>query len=390
MVIDIAVVALKIRAKRFQIVALDAGEKAGDKAHLGRLALGAVLDGIDAVGIDRGQIEIGIVEDKGVALEAFLLEIVDILRRAVRHREDHRDADDADGAGKGDEDRARFFGEKVVEGQRERREEGHGGSAHALVDGFLVFRFIGIGVGGDLAVHQGDDAGRVGLSQLGIVGDHHDQTIACDLLEQIHDLETCLGIQRAGRLVRQKDIGIVYQRTGDRDTLHLTAGKLGGSLVDVFLESDLFERFRRAGGAIFGRNAADRQRELDVFENRLVGDQVVALEYKADRVVAVGIPVAIGILFGGDPVDDQIAVIVAIQSADDIQEGGLTGTAGTEYRYKFVVAQTERHALERFLHKTACLVYLTNLFDLKHDPPPYLCKSMLIQNNYIMFDLRSK
>lgn len=56
-------------------------------------------------------------------------------------------------------------------------------------------------------------------------------------------------------------------------------------------------------------------------------DQVVALEDKADRVVPVGIPVAVLILFRGNAVDDQIAAVVAVEAADDIQKRRLSGTA---------------------------------------------------------------
>ena len=47
-------------------------------------------------------------------------------------------------------------------------------------------------------------------------------------------------------------------------------------------------------------------------------DQVVGLEDKADRVIAVGVPVAVLVVFGRDAVDDQIAFIVAVQTADDV------------------------------------------------------------------------
>ena len=50
-----------------------------------------------------------------------------------------------------------------------------------------------------------------------------------------------------------------------------------------------------------------------------MGNQIVALEYKADGVVAIGIPVPILILLGGDPVDDQVAGVVAVQTADNIE-----------------------------------------------------------------------
>ena len=199
----------------------------------------------------------------------------------------------------------------------------------------------GIGVGGDLTVLEGDDARRVLLRQLGVVGDHHDQPILGDLLEQIHDLDTGVAVQRAGRLVGEQDIRIVDQRARDRDTLHLTAGELRGLFVDMLLEPDLLERFGRAAGTLIGADTTDGQRELDIFENRLVGDEVVALKDESDGMVAVGVPVAVGIALCAHAVDDQVAVVIAIQSADDIQQGRFTGAALSEDRDKFIVTQAQ-------------------------------------------------
>ena len=173
------------------------------------------------------------------------------------------------------------------------------------------------------------------------MGDHHDQPILGDLLEQIHDLDTGVAVQRAGRLVGEQDIRIVDQRARDRDTLHLTAGELRGLFVDMLLEPDLLERFGRAAGTLISADTTDGQRELDIFENRLVGDEVVALKDESDGMVAVGVPVAVGIALCAHAVDDQVAVVIAIQSADDIQQGRFTGAALSEDRDKFIVTQAQ-------------------------------------------------
>ena len=52
-----------------------------------------------------------------------------------------------------------------------------------------------------------------------------------------------------------------------------------------------------------------------------MGNQIVALEHKTNGVVAVGVPVAVGVFFGGNTVDDQITAVVAVQAADDVQRG---------------------------------------------------------------------
>ena len=47
-------------------------------------------------------------------------------------------------------------------------------------------------------------------------------------------------------------------------------------------------------------------------------NQIITLEDKSDRMISVGIPVAVFVFFRGNPVDDQISAVVTIQSADDI------------------------------------------------------------------------
>ena len=54
-----------------------------------------------------------------------------------------------------------------------------------------------------------------------------------------------------------------------------------------------------------------------------MGDEIVALEHEADAVVAVGVPVAVFVLFGENAVDDEIARIVMVEAADDVEHAGL-------------------------------------------------------------------
>ena len=57
--------------------------------------------------------------------------------------------------------------------------------------------------------------------------------------------------------------------------------------------------------------------------------------------LAIGVPVAVGVFFGGNTVDNQITAVVAVQAADDVQQGGLAGTAGAENGNKFIVPQVQ-------------------------------------------------
>ena len=52
---------------------------------------------------------------------------------------------------------------------------------------------------------------------------HDDELVARDLLEQIHDLNACCGIQGTGGLIGEDDLRIIYEGPGDGNSLHLTA-----------------------------------------------------------------------------------------------------------------------------------------------------------------------
>ena len=208
-----------------------------------------------------------------------------------------------------------------------------------------AFSLKGIAVGDDLAVVQPNDARGVFLSKLGIVSHHDDQTVLCDFLKQIHDLHARLAVKSARRLVGEEYFRVVHQSSRDRNALHLSARKLRGLFVDMLSQAHLFKRFLCAACPFLFRNASDGQRQLHVIENSLMGDEVVALEYEADRMVAVGVPVASLILFRGNSVYDQVARVIVIQSADHVEQRSLAGAARTEDSYEFIISQIEREVV---------------------------------------------
>ncbi|MNC77766.1 hypothetical protein D3C75_1298110 [compost metagenome] len=55
------------------------------------------------------------------------------------------------------------------------------------------------------------------------MGDHDNQLVLGNFLDQLHNLFTGYRIKRTGRLIGQNDIRIIGKRTGNRYTLHLTA-----------------------------------------------------------------------------------------------------------------------------------------------------------------------
>ena len=78
-----------------------------------------------------------------------------------------------------------------------------------------------------------------------------------------------------------------------------------------------------------------------------MGNQVVALEHKADGMVPIGVPVPITEFLGGFSVDDEVAGGIAIQTADDVQQRGLSAAALPQNRHKFILPERNVDALER-------------------------------------------
>ena len=202
---------------------------------------------------------------------------------------------------------------------------------------------VGVGVPGDPAVLQGDDAGGVLLGQLGIMGDHDDQPVPGHLLQKLHHLHAGLAVQRAGGLVGQEDVRVVDEGPGDGNALHLAAGHLGGHLVELVAQPHLFQGVHGPAAALLLGHARQGQGKLHVGEHRLMGDQVIALEHEADGVVAVGVPVAVLVVLGGAAVDDEVAAGVAVQAADDVQRGGFAAAGGAQDGHELVFPELQVH-----------------------------------------------
>ena len=195
-----------------------------------------------------------------------------------------------------------------------------------------------VGIRADLPVPELHDTGRILLRQLRVVGNHNDKAVLRHLPEQIHDLYAGIAVQRPGRLIRQQDIRVVHQRPGDRHSLHLSAGHLVRLLVELVSKTNFLQRLHRPLPAFCLSDAGDRQCQLDIGQYSLVRDQVVALEHESDRVIPVGIPVAVLVLLCGDAVDDHIPAVVAVQSSYNIQKRRLPRPAGTENGDEFIVS----------------------------------------------------
>ena len=217
-----------------------------------------------------------------------------------------------------------------------------------------------------MAVLEAHDSCGVPLGQLGVVRDHDDQSLVGNLLQEVHHLDARLGVQGARRLVCQHDVGVVDQGARDGHALHLATRELRRALVDVVSQAHALES--RAGTLLAGGavDAGQRQRELDVGEHRLVRDEVVALEDESDAMVAVGVPVLVGVVLGRDAVDDDVARVGMVKAAEDVEHRGLARAGGAQHGHELVIPKRHRHVVQRDLREAGRDVSLADVPQLKH------------------------
>ena len=161
---------------------------------------------------------------------------------------------------------------------------------------------------------------RILLSKLRVMRHHNHQPIFSNLFQQFHDLDTGFAVQRPGRFVRQKHFRVIYQGTGNRYPLHLPAGHLVWFFVKLIPQAHFLQCFPCPLPAVISGNTANRQSQLHIGKDCLMGNQVVALEHKADSMVSVSVPVTVFIFSRGNTVDNQLPGVVTVKTAYHIQK----------------------------------------------------------------------
>src|SRR5579872_2632894 len=140
----------------------------------------------------------------------------------------------------------------------------------------------------DAVAHHDLALGPVG--DVLLVRDHDDRApLLIERPEHLHDLVAGCRIEVAGGLVGQDDLGVVDKCAGDCDALLLAARKLEGAVIQPLAQADSRRQFE----APVALGLADRrvtgtvmQGQLDIFEHRVLGDQVIGLEDEAEFLIA--------------------------------------------------------------------------------------------------------
>ncbi len=175
----------------------------------------------------------------------------------------------------------------------------------------------------DLALVQDHDP--VGeLKRFFLVVRHEDRGVAgavVNLAQPAAQLTAHLGVERAERLIEQKQPRLDRERAGKCDALALAAGQLiwkplieAGELDEVEQRHHPIADRLLIGAGLAGAHA---QTEGDVLEHAHVPEQRVALEHEADVALLHG-------LAGGVLIAEQDAALIGkIEARNQAQQGGL-------------------------------------------------------------------
>ena len=138
----------------------------------------------------------------------------------------------------------------------------------------------------------------------------------------------------------------------------------------MLAQADFLQRLACTLAALGMPHARERQCQLHVFQNGLMRDEVIALKHKADAVVAIGIPIAIAKILGRNTVNEQVARVKVVESADNVEHRGLARTRGTQNGHELIIAKRQVHAVERYLRKRLRNISLANILELQHGRQP--------------------
>jgi hypothetical protein len=158
------------------------------------------------------------------------------------------------------------------------------------------------------------------------VGDLNDRRPAfVELFEELHDFLALTRVKVARRLIRQDDFGARDDGARDGDELLLSAGQLVRIQVLLADDCELVEDVAHHAFPLRLLDVAVRERDVEVFVDREVIEQVVALKHEADVLL-----VQLGAILGRELVHRLVEKVVlprprAVVHADDVQQRRLSG-----------------------------------------------------------------
>ncbi len=200
-----------------------------------------------------------------------------------------------------------------------------------------------------------------------VVRDQDDRIpVPVQLLQEIQELMARLRIERARRLVRQDDRRAAGQRARDGYPLLLAAGELRGEMMHFVRKADALQNGLRGFDALVRRHAGVQKRQLDVFKDVQLRDQIVLLENEADFFI----PDPGQFVVGEGRYVRTVQKIPSrgrhVEAADDIHAGRFPRARLPDDRHEFALLNRKADPVDGADLAVAHLIDLINFVQFNH------------------------
>ena len=161
--------------------------------------------------------------------------------------------------------------------------------------------------------------------------------------QNIHNLRTAAAIKISRRFVRQNDGRVVDERTRNRHTLLLSAGKLVRIRLHLIQHTDFAQHFRRTRQTLLLRHARVTQRERHVFRHGVGGKEVEGLEDIPEGLEAQSGFCLVGEVANVLTVEGIVSFGQIIEQTDDVEQRcfAAAGFAGDGDKFALLNVQAD-------------------------------------------------
>ena len=197
-----------------------------------------------------------------------------------------------------------------------------------------------------MSAGQGDHAAVKVTDQLVLMGNHqHSDAHLADTLQQLHHLKAQFGVDVAGGLVRNHQLGGVGQCAGHSHTLLLTAGEQVGVDLCLVLQVDKLQHVIHALLDLLVPDVGNMHGKGNVLVNGHGGDEPEILKDDAHLTAQVG---DLAAAQAGNilPIHQHAALGGGLLAQDQLEQGGFARARVTQQKNKLAVIHMEVDILQ--------------------------------------------
>ncbi len=182
------------------------------------------------------------------------------------------------------------------------------------------------------------------------MGDDHETRapLPIQLQHQLEHAFRVAAVEVAGRFVREHELRLRHQRTGNGCALTLATGELMRTVRQTLAQPHALQDLACAILRFARVHPTHEQRHGDVFQRRELGQQVMELVDEADRVVAQLAPFLLAEQMNVLAVDEDLATRRLVEPAEDLQQRRFSGTRSADDREPLAREDRDIHGRQHF------------------------------------------